>query len=286
MLDVSCDAEDVLIDEEVEGELSIAPGGQPFVVAAWLAQHGCQPTVVGALSTRASGVLFRALAREYGVELQPQLWDLEQGIVLLVRHLDGRASKVSHAGVTRLLNRDAIDEATVADIDAVYISGYAFGRAASREAALLLCTLAHARGLPLFVDLSSRLVGRELTAEAWRRLIHQVEPTTIFATAAEIKATLDDEQALAGAAVAVVIKRGKAGLVLVTGTERSEHAAVPVDVVDASGCGDALAAAFMATWLRSGDPTAAATAGLASAARCAARRSALPQSTASTTSAS
>lgn len=277
MLDVACVAEDLMADEEVEGELALAPGGQPFVVAAWLAKYGCAPTVIGALSTRAPGSLFLTLAGEYGVQVEGKRYDLEQGIVLLIRHADGRASKIAHAGVTRLLDQDALRDIRVDLADAVYVSGYAFGRPTSRETALQLCKLARSFQVPLFLDLGSRLVSKDLTAEDWRQLLHEAEPTVVFATAGEVEAIMKDEQQLAGAARAVVIKRGKDGVALISGTDHSEHPAVQVDVLDASGCGDALAAAFISAWLRGDDPAASARAGLASAAQCAATRGALPE---------
>jgi ribokinase len=277
MLDISCDADDLLVDEEVEGELAIAPGGQPFVVAAWLAQNGVRPIVVGAMSTYASGVLLRELASEYAVELAPQMFSGEQGIVLLVRHRDGRASKISHAGVSRYLNEGAVATTLVEGADAVYVSGYAFGRESSREAALALCASATQHGVPIFLDLGSRLVSQQLAADAWRHLLRSAAPSVIFATASEIDAILPDEDALLAAAPIVVVKRGRDGLDLLQRDRRSHHPAIAVEVEDASGCGDALAAAFIARSLAGDTADAAAVAGVASAARCATRRGALPE---------
>jgi sugar/nucleoside kinase (ribokinase family) len=277
MLDISCDAEDLLVDAEVEGDLAIAPGGQPFVVAAWLAQTGVRPIVVGALSTRASGVLFRELASEYGVELAPQMFSREQGMVLLVRHRDGRASKIAHAGVSRCLNRDAIGVGSMDGVDAVYVSGYALGRGSSREAAVAVCELANRRGVPIFVDLGSRLVSQELAPDSWRSLLRSVGPSVIFATAGEIDAILPDENALLAAAPVVIVKHGRDGLDALQRDRKSHHAAITVDVADASGCGDALAAAFIATSIAGHHVDAAARAGVESASRCATIAGALPE---------
>lgn len=276
MLDISCDAEDLLVDEEVEGELAIAPGGQAFVAAAWLAHEGCTPTVMGAVSTRPSGALFLTLASDYGVGVVPTRYDAEQGMVLLIRHSDGRASKIAHAGVTRLLDERALNGVQVPDADAIYISGYALGRAKSRRTALRLCSLAKQYGVPLFLDLGSRLVSKDLTTESWQALLRLATPTVVFATASEAKAIMQGAQQLSGLAQAIVIKQGKHGIVVMSGAERFEHPAVPVEVVDASGCGDAFAGGFIASWLRGSSTSESAAAGLASAARCAELRGALP----------
>ena len=64
-----------------------------------------------------------------------------------------------------------------------------------------------------------------------------------------------------------VVKRGAGGCAVENGSGRVEHAAVPVDVVDATGAGDAFAAGYLL-----GGPKLA----LQAAARCVATMGAMP----------
>jgi sugar/nucleoside kinase (ribokinase family) len=272
MIDVSGDAEDLLVDEEVEGRLGVAPGGQPFGVAAWLLEAGCRPVVAAALSRGPSGAAFQELARPYGIELAPQLRDGEQGVVLLLRHPGGEASKVAAAGVAPEV--DELDPALVTAADAVYISGYALARRRSRAAAVALCAAAAAHGRPLFVDLASRLAAAELDSREWTALLAEARPAAVFATAAELAALLGSEAPPTG--TAVVVKHGAAGATLLAGGALKSFDAASGEVVDASGCGDALAAGFIACILAGGDAAAGVEAGIALAGRCAGRRGTLP----------
>lgn len=278
MIDVTCSVDHIRVDEEVEGRVALSPGGQPFVVAAWLAALGAQPTVVGPLSNGASGVLLSALAPKFGIRLEPQLFDGDQGIVLLLRHDDGRSSKVAQPGVGANLTADAIPPGLVDAADGVFVSGYALGRESSRAAALELCRLADRRRLPIFIDLASRIVLSELAEPEWQELVAQAKPTVIFATATETMGLYGAEAALAEAASVVVIKRGRAGATVYHDRARHDRDALPVDLVDASGCGDALAAAFICRWLSGASPTEATQAGIGVAATCAGRFGPLPSS--------
>jgi len=74
-------------------------------------------------------------------------------------------------------------------------------------------------------------------------------------------------RALAGAAREVVVTRGRDGAALYRDREAVEVAATPVEVVDATGAGDAFVAGFVAARLRGGDDRAALALGDAAARR-------------------
>jgi sugar/nucleoside kinase (ribokinase family) len=272
MFDVAGEAGALDVDGEVAGRLGVAPGGQPFGVAAWLAEAGCRPTVIGALSSGPSGAAFLALAEPYRVEVAPQLVDGEQGVVLLLRHPDGRSSKVADAGVAERLDGSAIRPELVESADAIYVSGYAFGRPASRDAARSLCAAAAAAARPVFVDVASPLVLDDLEPADWGELLAEARPAGVFATGAEFEEILGGQPP----APLVVVKHGAGGATLIAGGAGTAYPAASADVLDASGCGDALAAGFIAAFCEHGDRHRAMEAAIAAAGRCAARIGTLP----------
>ena len=64
-----------------------------------------------------------------------------------------------------------------------------------------------------------------------------------------------------------MLKRAAAGVAVVRGSERTEHPALPVEAVDTTGAGDALAAGFLVGGIELG---------LEAAARCVSTLGAMP----------
>jgi sugar/nucleoside kinase (ribokinase family) len=65
----------------------------------------------------------------------------------------------------------------------------------------------------------------------------------------------------------VVLKLGQDGAVAITSESSPRVPAIPVNVIDTTGAGDALAAGFLAEWIRTNDLNAALHAGVRTAAR-------------------
>jgi sugar/nucleoside kinase (ribokinase family) len=91
---------------------------------------------------------------------------------------------------------------------------------------------------------------------AFRGRVAEIAPDVLFATERE-------REALGDTGARLVLKRGASGLTV----DGIEHAAVPTEVVDTTGAGDALAAGFLI-----GGPAL----GLEAAATCCARMGAMP----------
>jgi sugar/nucleoside kinase (ribokinase family) len=103
---------------------------------------------------------------------------------------------------------------------------------------------------------------------AFRKLLDELAPDVLFATEAEW-------ELLGGAYLTAplgVLKRGARGCTVFTEDSKLDFAAVPGEVVDPTGAGDALAAGF----LLGGSLEEAARRGLAAAARCVAKVGSLP----------
>ncbi len=90
----------------------------------------------------------------------------------------------------------------------------------------------------------------------------QLEPDVVFAGDGELEAL-----GATPSAATLVVKHGADGVTVTSGGGRHEHAALPVDVVDSTGAGDALAAGFLVGGIELG---------LEAAARCLATAGAMP----------
>ena len=127
--------------------------------------------------------------------------------------------------------------------------------AAQRSSA---AALARANGARVSVDLSSWSGIRDAGPESFRALLRELAPDVVFAN--------EDEEATIGGrwpGVVWIVKRGPAGCSF----DGDERPALPAEVVDTTGAGDALAAG----WILGG-----ADLGLEAAARCVARAGSMP----------
>jgi sugar/nucleoside kinase (ribokinase family) len=173
----------------------------------------------------------------------------------------------SDRGVAPLLEPEELDAAWL-ECDVLHVSGYALLREPVSRAALHAVGLARERGARVSVDLAAWTEIRSYGPVRFRELLDRIAPDVLFATEAEW-------QMLGGAYLSAptgVIKRGARGCIVATEEARLDLAAVPGEVVDATGAGDALAAGF----LLGGSLEEAARRGLEAAARCVARVGSLP----------
>jgi sugar/nucleoside kinase (ribokinase family) len=129
-------------------------------------------------------------------------------------------------------------------------------------AALHAVEVARDAGARISVDLSAWTRIRDFGPRAFRERIEQLDADIVFAN--------EPEWEIVGGAYALartsVIKRGARGIT-VLGDAHADVAGVPVDVVDSTGAGDALAAGFLV-----GGPQLA----VETAARCVAQMGTMP----------
>ena len=136
--------------------------------------------------------------------------------------------------------------------DALHVSGYALMREPVAAAALRAGELAREAGAKVTLDLSSWT----LIDDAFRARARALSPDVVFAVERE-------RDALGELDARWVVKRGADGVVV----DGASFPAVPTDVVDATGAGDAFAAGFL---------VGGVDAGLEAAARCCAKLGAMP----------
>jgi ribokinase len=238
-----------------------AAGGQAANVAAWAAALGAEARTVSKRGDDLAGRLVTAELERRGVEVAGPPAEGRNGIVVSLVGADGERTMASDRGVAPSLSADDLDPAWFA-CDCLHISGYALMATPIDGAALRAATLARENGARVSVDLSAWTRIREYGPPQFRERVEQLAPDVIFANEAEWEIV----GAAYGLAPTAVVKRGARGL-LVLGEQRVELPALDVEVVDATGAGDALAAGFLV-----GGPELA----LEAAARCVAKPGAMP----------
>jgi len=237
-------------------------GGQAANVAAWSAALGADARFIGKRADDAAGRLVDEHIRARGVELVGPVVRGRNGVVVSVVGPDGDRTMASDRGVAPELSPAELEESWVDDADVLHLSGYSLMRTPIDEAALHAAVLARRVGATISVDLSAWTRIRDFGPSAFRERLEQLEPDLVFAN--------EPEWEIVGGAYALartaVIKRGARGITVV-GEQDAELPGVPVDVLDSTGAGDALAAGFLV-----GGPQLA----VETAARCVAQLGTMP----------
>jgi sugar/nucleoside kinase (ribokinase family) len=271
---------DLLLDVVVRLEQPVAPGsdvrattrlgagGQAANVAAWATRLGAEATVVAALAEDEAGAIVRKELVGMGTHVHGPRSAGRTGVVVSLVAPDGERSLASDPAAADSFPPEALDGSWLVDSEILHVSGYALVRDGTRDAALLAVRLARNGGAKVSLDIPPWTSLRTFGPVAFRELLDAVRPDVLFATEAEW-------EILGGAYLAAplaVLKRGARGITIVEDEARLDLAAIPVDAVDATGSGDALAAGF----LLGGSLEQAGRRGLEAAAECVAKLGAMP----------
>ncbi len=227
----------------------VGAGGQAANVAAWAACLGARSRYVGKRGADAAGELAAAELRAAGVEVAGPV-DGRNGVVVSIA-ADGERSMASDRGSATELRPDELEAAWFA-CDRLHVSGYALLCEPVALAALRAVELGRAAGASVSIDLSAWT----LIDDAFRARVRACAPDTVFAAERE-------HEAFGPLATRWVIKRGAAGVSL----DGMDYPAIPGDVLDSTGAGDAFAAGYLVGGVELG---------LQTAARCCAKLGAMP----------
>jgi sugar/nucleoside kinase (ribokinase family) len=252
-----------LIDAETATRLTAAmnggltaSGGSVANSCAVAAALGAKVAFLGKVAEDEMGDVFRREIAAVGVHYatKPLSLPIPTARCLILVTPDGQRTMNTYLGAGGEFALHDLDETVIAASAVTYLEGYLFDPPAAQSAFAEAARMARAAGKKTALSLSDAFcVDRH--RDGFRRLI-AAGVDILFANEAEVCSLYqcnDFADAAAAASrdvkLAVLTQSEKGSLILQDG-KMTEIAAVPVQVVDTTGAGDAYAAGFLAAYTR------------------------------------
>ena len=229
-------------------------GGSAGNTAAGLAALGLKAAFAGQVASDQLGQIYRHDIESQGIDfLVPARGDVgatARSLILVTP--DAQRTMNTFLGAAQLLEKDSLDLAAVADSAIVYLEGYLWDPEAPRAAMEAAIEAAHAAGRKVAFTLSDTFCVDRHRDGFWQ-LLRDGKIDILFANEAEAASMAmvnDVEEAIPALSAYVrtlVVTRSEAGATAVSGGERADVPAEPIDrLVDTTGAGDLFAAGFLA----------------------------------------
>lgn len=267
------------------GSVQEMGGGSAANSMAGAAALGLRTAFVGQVADDRLGGIFAQDMQSLGVRFETPTVapPPSTGACIILVTPDAQRTMRCCPGASYQLNPGAIDEALIRCASITYLDGYLWGAEQPREAMLYAARIAQASGRTVASTLSQSLAianRRESVLEAIEAGLIDV----LFGNASEFHDLTGSGsiprfiEALSGKVGTLVITRAAQGSIAISGNERAEASALPVQhIVDTTGAGDQFAAAFLSARVRGRDLKRCLEAGAAAAAEVISHFGARPQ---------
>jgi len=229
-------------------------GGSAANTVAGLAALGLKAGFIGQLADDQLGQIFTHDIRSLGVEFDTPPRD-DVGATarcLILVTPDAQRTMNTFLGAAQMLEPGAVEAGRIAEARTLYLEGYLWDPDAARAAMHAAMDAAREAGTKVAFTLSDSFVVDRHRRDLLR-LLDQGRIDILFANAAEIlqlAGEVDLDAAVAEIAPKVatlVVTRSEQGALAVSGGEKAEVAAEPIErLVDTTGAGDLFAAGFLA----------------------------------------
>jgi fructokinase len=227
-------------------------GGSAGNTCAVAAALGVRVGFLGKVADDGLGQVFAHDIRAAGVHFPtpPLAGGAPTARCLILVTPDGQRTMNTFLGACVTFGPDDVDEAAVASAAVTYLEGYLFDPPAAQAAFRKAARAAHAAGRRVALTLSDPFcVGRHRAA--FRSFV-QEETDILFANESELLSLYETEDFDAAVALLrqevmlAAVTRSAQGSLVVAGEQSWAVEAVPTEVVDTTGAGDAYAAGFLA----------------------------------------
>lgn len=252
---------------DTTGQIQLAPGGSAANVAAWIARSGMPAGFVGAVGRDVFGdLIVESLAGE-GVEMHVQRTDArDTGVILALIDRAGQRSHVTNQGADFHLLPEDLPEQALRAARHVHITAWSLFTDPPRAAAVRAAQIAKSAGATVSFDPASYQMIREMGHDRFLRATAGLPVDILFPNRDEGEALTGEREPGAMArelrqmypGATVALKLDREGCFVAADGHAQHYPTADTKVVDTTGAGDAFDGAFLARFLRDGDPAAAA----------------------------
>ncbi|HEX3507462.1 MAG TPA: PfkB family carbohydrate kinase [Candidatus Dormibacteraeota bacterium] len=231
--------------------IRVGGGGQAANFCAWVAALGSPVRLVTRVGDDDRGRRLVREVEELGVEVFAVSGLDPTGMIAVLVGPNGERTMATQRGASAGLRPDDLRKPWFRGVNLIHVPGYSlFVEPLAASARLAIELVRHDGGL-VSIDLSSAAGLKEYGAARFAAELAVLKPDLLFATAAESEKL---GVPMEGLAKVPVLKLGASGCRV-----EGRHIPAPqVQEVDATGAGDALAAAFCVTYLDGATPIEAA----------------------------
>jgi sugar/nucleoside kinase (ribokinase family) len=238
-------------DDDNPASITLGGGGQAANFCAWAAKLGEPTRLVTRVGDDDGGHLLVAELETLGVDVHAIWASQPTGVIAVLVGPNGERTMATQRGASIGLRPDDLREAWFEGVKLIHVPAYSLFEEPLAEAARAAISFVRRGGGLLAIDLSSAVGIHEYGPARMAHVLKDLAPDLLFATRTEAEALGIRLERLAAIPV---VKLGASGCTVLGEFISSP----PVDEIDATGAGDALAAAFCSSYLRGANPIEAA----------------------------